>query len=167
MPSPSSLRVTSPWTPCVSGRGRTAESWTRTPSRSAWLQRDCWRRRSQGEVKLLHRHSSLASVFLLNIIFKHCLPPPHTHTYLCLTQCLLLRPQPSLSMPCRTASCLMLRTQSRCCPLEGAVSPAKTGPGTAGTQKWTQHLEAPNGGRAMAQHGATEPEEQRLLSCMG
>lgn len=88
-------------------------------------------------------------------------------TYLCLPQCLLLRPRPSRSMPCRTASCLMPRTQSRCRPLEGAVPPARTGLGAAGTLRWTQNLSATDSGSAMAQHRGTEPEEQRLLSCMG
>lgn len=38
--SPSCFRVTPPWTPCATGRRRTAESWTRRPNRSARLQRD-------------------------------------------------------------------------------------------------------------------------------
>lgn len=166
MLSPSSHRVTLPWTPCVIGRGRTAESWTRTPSKSASLRRDCWGRRTQGEVRPSHCHSSSASVCLWNIGFKHT-PPILPSTYLCWTQCVLLQPQPSLLMPCRTASCLMLRTQSRCRPLEGAVPLAKTGPGTTGIQRWREHMAAPNGGRAMVQHSAREPEEQRRLSCMG
>lgn len=48
----SSVRVTQPWTRCFSGRGRTAESWTRTPSRSASLQRGCWKKHCRGEVSL-------------------------------------------------------------------------------------------------------------------
>lgn len=75
MSSPSSVRVTPPWKPCVSGRGRTAESWTRRPSRSASLQRDCLGRRSQEEVRPSHRHTTLASPCLLNIlsntVFSH------------------------------------------------------------------------------------------------
>lgn len=80
--------------------------------------------------------TSSTQQFSLGSPFKH----PFRHrffpsTYLCLTQCPPLQPQPSLSMPCRTASCLMLRTLSRCRPLEGAVPPAKTGSGPRGTQR--------------------------------
>lgn len=105
--------------------------------------------------------------FSLGLPFKYPFTLFFSPTYLCLTQFLLLRPQPSLSMPCRTASCLMLKTQSRFRPLEGAVPPAKAGLGPTGTQRWRQYLPAPNGGRATAQHSDTEPEEHRLLFSMG
>jgi len=103
--------------------------------------------------------------FKKNILSDTVPPPPHT--YLCLTQCPLLRPRPRRSMRCRTASCLMLRCPSRCCPLTGAAPPAKTGPGPTGAQRWRQDPPAPNGGRAAAQRSGTKPEEQRLLSCTG
>lgn len=100
---------------------------------------------------------------LLNVILNAIFPL----TYICLPQGLLLQLQPSLSMACRTASCLMLRTRSRCCPTVGTVPLAKTGPRTAGTLGQRQHLPAPNDGRAMAQRSTTEAEEQSLLSSMG
>lgn len=65
-----------------------------------------------------------------------------------------LRPKPSLSTPCRTASCSMRRTLSLSPPLEGAVLPAKT-------------VRYPNGGGVSAYLGGTEPEEQRRLFCTG
>lgn len=107
-------------------------------------------------VSLYHFCLGLPSNILLTVL----------PTYLRLTQWLLLRRQPSLSMLCRTASCLMLRTRSHCCPLEGAVLPAKTGPAPTRARRCSDLL-APNGGRAMAQHTATEREEQRLPCCMG
>lgn len=107
------------------------------------------------------RHHSLP---FLKHRFQRCAP---SVTYLCATQWLPLQPQPSHSMPCRTASCLMLRTRSRCCPLKGAAPPARTGTGTTGFQRWGRRRAAQSDGREMAPHSDTEREEQRLQSSMG
>lgn len=96
--------------------------------------------------------------------FQRCAP---SVTYLYATQWLPLLPQPSHSMPCRTASCLMLRTRSRCCPLKGAAPLARTGPGTTGFQRWGRRRAALSDGRETAPHSDTEREEQRLQSSMG
>lgn len=109
----------------------------------------------------------LLTTFVSVCFVKRCACFFFFNPLICPPQCPLLRPLPSLSMPCRTASCLMLRTRSRCRRLEAAAPSAKTGPETTGTLSWRQHLPAPNAGRAMARHKGTVPEEQRLLSCTG
>ena len=81
MLSLSSFRETQPWIPCVTGRGRTAESWTRKPSRSVWLQRNCWGRHWPGEVRLTRSYHVSLSLPLKKILSNSCfsfLSPSHT-----------------------------------------------------------------------------------------
>lgn len=65
------LRATRPWTPFVSGRGCTAESWTGRPNRSASRQRDCWGRLSQAVVRPQFCRSMLAAACLLKSNLTH------------------------------------------------------------------------------------------------